>query len=61
MTYIDMSVLKNSAREGTREGLHNEPHTYNISYAVNSVAKEEYNLQTTVHGKLILIRCFFLM
>ena len=47
-----MSVLKKNARDGKREGLHNEPRIYNINYTVNSVAKEEYSLQTTVHGKI---------
>jgi hypothetical protein len=52
-----MSVFqKKNSREGTREGLHNEPRIY----TVNSVAKEEYNLQTTVHGKLILSSCFLM-
>jgi hypothetical protein len=54
MTYINMSILqkkKKLAREGTREGLHNEPRIYNINYTVNIVAKEEYNLQNTVHRK----------
>lgn len=55
-----MLVLKKIASEGTREGLHNERRIYNINYTVNRVAKEEYNLQARVHGKLILIRCFLM-
>jgi len=56
-----MSVLKKKiARERAREGLHNEPRIHNINYTLNRVAKEEYNLQATVHGKLILIRCFLM-
>jgi hypothetical protein len=52
-----MSVLlKKNPREGTREGLRNKPRIY----TVNSVAKEEYNLQTTVYGKLILNSCFLM-
>jgi hypothetical protein len=49
--------------EGTRDRPDNEHLIYNInniSYIVNSVAKEEYNLQNTVNGKLIFIRCFIM-